>query len=85
MLYKAAAALPICRNPFHTPVCQSSYCLDKDLHRLIDIKCNNRLHGVELQLTSFGSYRDRQIIADDLKSYLIHDFRNDRIDLSRHD
>ena len=45
----------------------------------------DRLERIALKLSTFGHQRDGQVVADDFGSNLVHDFRNDRIDLARHD
>ena len=46
---------------------------------------DDRLEGVELQLTGLGGKADGDIVADHLERDLVDDFGYDRVDLARHD
>src|SRR4051812_28552944 len=52
---------------------------------LEDAEGDHRLHDVQLELPGFGRHRHRQVVADDAEADLVHDFRDDGIDLPRHD
>ena len=46
---------------------------------------NDRLKGVELQLSGLGCKADRQIIANHLKGNLVDHFGDHGVDLAGHD
>ena len=46
---------------------------------------DDRLEGIELELTALGRHGDGEVVAHDVEGHLIHDLRDDRIHLSRHD
>ena len=45
---------------------------------------NNRFKCIQLQLSCFCCHSDRYVIANNIKCYLVHNFRNNRIYFSRH-
>src|SRR4029077_21123385 len=46
---------------------------------------DDRLEGIELQLTGFGRETYRHVVSDHLEGDLVDDFGDHRIDLARHD
>ena len=79
------ATLLVNRDTQHTLLSQS---LDSILHPSQTLKqacCDDRLHHVQLQLTSLGSKAHGSIVADNLEANLVGNLRNHRVHLARHD
>src|SRR5690606_24516573 len=64
---------------------QGNGCIAQEINALEDALADHRLHHVELKLTSFGRHGDRDIVAHHLEAHLVHHFRDDRVNLGRHD
>ena len=55
------------------------------LDALEERMADDRLEGIELQLSAFGRHGDGDVVADDLEGDLVDHLGDDRIDLARHD
>ncbi len=75
----------VCRDSFDASDSQGLESVDHKVHRLEVALSHYRLHRVQLHLCCVSCHGDAKFVAHHFIAYLVHDLRNDRIYLTRHD
>src|SRR6202034_226465 len=81
----AAQMLAVGGDALHAPLGQGQAAGAQMVDALEQAVRDDRLEGIELQLTGLGGKAHRDVVADNFKSDLVDDFGDHRIDLARHD